>query len=262
MSKDSTNKPRKSLTPLKLVFVALVVVVICGVSYLVWQHMEIEKARKLMSEAGTPPTTVEAAPDEELPDNPIDFASLWEKNVESYAWLYIPNTEINTPIQQSSTDDAYYLTHNQNREDSITGCAFTQMANKQDFSDPVTVIYGHDNEGIFKNLHYFEDEAFFNDNPELYIYTPGHILTYTIVSAYKYDNRHILNSFNFSNPSTLQQYFDFVSSPDSMLKNVREGVTLDANSKIVQLSTCMLNEYHGPSRWLVSAVLTNDQETK
>ena len=59
-----------------------------------------------------------------------------------------------------------------------------------------------------------------------------------------------------------QQDADFVKNPESLVKNVRQGVDVNADSKIVQLSTCMLNEYHGPSRYLVAGVLTSDQETK
>ena len=59
-----------------------------------------------------------------------------------------------------------------------------------------------------------------------------------------------------------QEYFNIVCNPDALLKNVREGVTLDADSKIVQLSTCMLDSSQGNSRYIVSGVLTNDQETK
>ena len=54
----------------------------------------------------------------------------------------------------------------------------------------------------------------------------------------------------------------FRSNPDALLKNVRDGVTLDADSKIVQLSTCMLDSSQGNSRYIVSGVLTSDQETK
>ena len=115
---------------------------------------------------------------------------------------------------------------------------------------------------MFHNLHNFEDADFFNENGEFYIYTPGHILTYKIVSAYQYDDRHILNSFNFADPVVRQDYFNSVCNPDALLKNVRDGVTLDADSKIVQLSTCMLDSSQGNSRYIVSGVLTSDQETK
>ncbi len=198
-----------------------------------------------------------------LPDNPIDFAALQEDNEDIYAWLYIPNTGINLPVLQSPFDDAYYLTHDPDRNEDVYGSVFSQLANKKDFTDPVTVLYGHDGEGQFKNLHYFEDEEFFAQNELLYVYTPGHILTYRVVAAYKYDNRHILNSFDFADPVVLQQYYDSVLNPDSLLLNVREGATLDATKdKIIQMSTCMLDEFHGSSRYVVTGVLVDDELTK
>ncbi|MCQ4882189.1 class B sortase, partial [Alistipes onderdonkii] len=80
---------------------------------------------------------------------------------------------------------------------AIEGAIYTEMANNTDFSDPVTVLYGHNlqNGTMFSTLHYFENEDFFNEQDPLYIYTPGHALTYRVVSAYLYDDRHILNSY-------------------------------------------------------------------
>lgn len=204
-----------------------------------------------------------AVADANLPDNPIDFATLQEDNTDIYAWLYIPNTGINLPVLQSPFDDEYYLSHDPDRNEDVYGSVFSQLANSKDFTDPVTVLYGHDGEGQFKNLHYFEDEEFFAQNEEIYVYTPGHILTYRVVAAYKYDNRHILNSFDFADPAVLQQYYDAVLNPDSLVLNVREGATLDATTdKILQLSTCMLDEFHGSSRYIVTGVLIDDQLTK
>lgn len=204
-----------------------------------------------------------AAVDPNLPDNPIDFTALQKENADIYAWLYIPNTGINLPVLQNPFDDSYYLNHDAHREENLLGAVYSQIANKKDFSDPVTVLYGHDGEAQFKNLHYFEDEKFFDENDKMYVYTAGHIYTYRIVSAYKSDNRHILNTHDFTKQDVLQSYFDSVLNPDSLLLNVREGVTLDATKdKIVQLSTCMLDEFHGSSRYIVTGVLIDDQPTK
>lgn len=263
----SSRKKRAAarVVVLRVVLAAFVVTAVAGVAYLVRQQLEIRAAQERMSAAPAPETpsssSPEAATSGELPDNPIDFPALWETNVESYAWMYVPNTDISAPIQQSAADDFYYLTHDAAGNESAVGSAFSQLANRRDFSDPVTVIYGHDVDGLFKNLHYFEDAGFFEANPNFYIYTPGHVLTYEIVSAYKYDDRHILNSFDFSKESVRQQYFDYVMNPSSLVKNVREGVELTSDSKIVQFSTCMLNEYHGSSRYIVTGVLVSDQET-
>lgn len=195
--------------------------------------------------------------------NPIDFPSLKLENPDIYAWVYIPNTKVNYPILQSASDDFFYLTHNQDKEEAIEGAIYTEMSNSTEFTDPVTVVYGHNIQGelMFASLHYFENTDFFNSNEIAYIYKPGHIFTYRIVSAYQYDDRHILNSFDFSNPVVLQNYFASVLDPESLLKNVRAGASLTANDKIVQFSTCMTDYSHTTTRYIVTGVLVNDQPT-
>lgn len=199
-------------------------------------------------------------------ENPVDFEALRVGNPDICAWLTIPGTNVNQPILQSREDDLFYLSHDRDGNESPYGAIFTQSMNALDFSDPVTVVYGHDvdePELLFRSLHNFEDGDFFAEHSELYVYLPGHVLTYEVVSAYEYDDRHILNSFDFSDESVRQAYFDAVLCPDSLLQHVREGVALDASEdRIIQLSTCMLDEFHGPHRFIVTGVLRDDQETE
>lgn len=195
---------------------------------------------------------------------PIGFASLRVENPDIYAWIYIPDTNVNYPVLQNPTDDSYYLKHDKDGNYSEAGAIYSQLANKTDFSDPVTVLYGHNmnSGGMFATLHYFENKDFFDSHQDMHIYTDGHILTYRVISAYQYDNRHILNSFNFTDKAVVQQYFNMVLSPDSLVKNVREGVQLSADSdKIVQLSTCTGDANHLVRRYLVTGELVSDQQT-
>lgn len=170
---------------------------------------------------------------------------------------------MNYPVVQHPTDDTFYLKHNKDGEWSEEGAIYTQLANKTDFSDPVTVIYGHNlvQGTMFSTLHRFENKDFFDSHEDMYVYTDGHILTYRVIAAYQYDNRHILNSFNFSDPTIVQQYFDSVLSPDSLVENVREDTTLTSSDKIVQLSTCTGDSNHIVRRYLVTGVLVSDQPT-
>ncbi|MBQ8027760.1 MAG: class B sortase, partial [Clostridia bacterium] len=140
----------------------------------------------------------------------------------------------------------------------FAGMIYTQSCNSLDFSDPVTVVYGHNMRSttMFSTLHYFEDASFFESHDTFYIYTTDRVLTYKIVSAYKYDNRHIMNSFDFSDPEVLRSYQQYTLSPLTTLSNVRSGITLDENSKLVVLSTCMSNDKS--SRYLVNGVLVSD----
>ena len=148
-------------------------------------------------------------------------------------------------------------------EPAVEGAVFSQMANATDFSDPVTVLYGHNivDDGMFATLHRFEDPSFFAENGEFYLYTPGHILVYQVVAAYEYDDRHILNSYNLSDPTVRQEYFNFVMHPDSLLVNTRSDTELSIDDKIVQLSTCMSDTNHTTSRYIVTGVLIDDQPT-
>ena len=107
---------------------------------------------------------------------------------------------MNYPIVQSTVDDEFYLTHSAYDKSWLaSGAVFTQSQNTTTFNDSVTLVYGHNgfSESMFTSLHKFEDKSFFDSHPYFYIYMPGHKLTYQIISAFKYDDRHIMNSFSF-----------------------------------------------------------------
>ena len=254
-----TKKPQ--VVALAVVFIVLVALTLAGVGYLVWQGFETQKAAE--EGAGPAPSTPTAEEDTRV-ENPIDFASLRIENPDIYAWIYIPDTNVNYPVLQNPTDDSYYLKHDKDGNYSEAGAIYSQLANKTDFSDPVTVLYGHNmnSGGMFATLHYFENKEFFDSHEDMYIYTDGHIYTYKVIAAYQYDSRHILNSFNFADQAVVQQYFNTVLNPDSLVMNVREGVQLDAASdKIVQLSTCTGDANRLVRRYLVTGVLVDDQQT-
>lgn len=201
-----------------------------------------------------------------LPENPVNFSKQMDINKEIYAWIYIPNTNVNYPILQHRGEgeeaDLYYNRRGLDENYYLNGSIFTQQKNNRDFSDPVTLIYGHnmtEDGTMFATIHNFEDADFFEKNEYFYIYLPGHILTYYVVSAYKYSNRHIINTFNFEDPKVLREYFDFVMNPMTIPMNVREGYTIADDAKLVVLSTCMADNNY---RYLVNGVLIKDERTK
>lgn len=192
----------------------------------------------------------------------INWDKLEEDNKDIYAWIYIPNTKVDYPIVQPSEDQSndFYLSRNINKEYEFAGSIYSEKQTAKDFSDPVTLIYGHNmlNGSMFASLHKFEDKQFFKKNKYIYIYMPYHRLTYKIYAAYVYDDRHILNSFDFTDDKVLMDYFNYTLNPDSMTKNTRK-VNLDLNSKIITLSTCTNGAED--TRYLVQGVLTKDEQT-
>ena len=211
-------------------------------------------------------TTVVTQPvtEEELVENPIDFDALQAENPEQYAWIKVPGTNVDYPVCQSETDDAFYLTHRaSDKAYSAPGAVFTEACNTKTFEDRVTLIYGHNgySDKMFATLHYFDKADFFNEHEYFYIYTPKSIKTYEIISVFKYDNRHIMNSFDFQDDTVFLDFMDMIKSPDSTLVHTREGFdkTLTLDDRVVVLSTCVWHQ--DSNRFLVCGVLINDEKT-
>lgn len=243
-----------------IVFVTLLAVfIICGYKIFFPIITDNSDVKKYIStnESSTVPS------DSSLAENHnINWSKLHKDNTDIYSWIYIPNTNVDYPVVQSSKyqSDSFYLTHNINKEEDSAGSIFSERLNTKDYNDPVTLIYGHNmkNQTMFKTLHQFEDPDFFKKNKYIYIYLPQRKLTYKIYSAYIYDDRHILNSFDFSSKKILKKYLKYTQNPESLIKNTRK-VDLDIDSKIITLSTCTNNSDN--TRYLVQGVLIKDEQT-
>ena len=189
----------------------------------------------------------------------VNFTELQKINTDIYAWIYIPNTNVDYPILQSADDDAFYLSHDYKKDYEFAGSIYTEKINKKDFSDPNTLVYGHNmlNGSMFRTLHDFRKPEFFEQNPYIYVYLPDRTLTYEIFSAYEYDDRHIMYSFDFSDKEVYAEYLAYATNPtDSMMCN-RRDINVTTDDKIITLSTCLGNIE--TSRYLVQGVLISDE---
>ena len=100
----------------------------------------------------TQPRCTEAAPMPEqtlpAPTEPpvvypeVDFDALKEKNEEIIAWIYIPDTNINYPVVQGE-DNRKYLNVMPDGTPHFSGSIFMDYRCEADFSDPHTILYGH-----------------------------------------------------------------------------------------------------------------------
>lgn len=200
--------------------------------------------------------------------NPVDWNEWINRNPDVYAWLTIPDTEVDYPLVQHPFVDDYYLTHNIDGESLIDGVPYTQKTyNSKDLtSDKVTVVYGHtfkNEDTMFSTLHNFEDQTFFDEHPTFVAYTPTQRLEYEVVSAFEYDDRHILQTQDISDPAVTAEFFAMVQDPDSQNEKVRQlDASLDPNSDhLLVLSTCT-RPADDSKRYLVCAVLRDAQDTE
>ena len=192
----------------------------------------------------------------------VNFTELWKTNTDIYAWITIPNTNVDYPILQTDGDDSFYLNHNYKKQYEFAGSIYTEKLNSKDFSDPMTVVYGHDmlNGTMFRTLHNFHDPNFFANNPYIYVYLPDRTLTYEIFSAYVYDDRHLLYSFDFNDKDVFADYLEYATNPDDSMMCNRRDVDVTADDKVITLSTCIGNME--TSRYLVQGVLISDEPAR
>lgn len=186
--------------------------------------------------------------------SPVDFEEIQAMNPDIYAWIDIPDTDISYPLLQKEGKDNYYLSHDSSGEKAAAGAIFTQSTyNGKDFSDPVTLVYGHRmNSGArFGRLQEtFDDLESFNSHEKVVIYLPEGELHFQVFAAVPYKSEHIMTEYDFSNKENHEKFLEVIFESKG---NFREGVSATAEDKLIILSTCL--KWDASKRYLVLAKL-------
>lgn len=198
--------------------------------------------------------SVPEEPDELTMDIDIDFAALEEVNDEIYAWIEVPGTNISYAVVQSE-DDLYYNSHSIDKAYYTGGSIFSQRYNSKDFTDPVTVLYGHNlkSQTMFSLLNNFADVNFFESNRYIYIYTPEKVFQYEIFAACPHSSEHLLLCHDFSDAEEFDAYFTSLRENAVNANFVQELFPANGD-RVIALSTC-----YSQNRWqrfIVYGVLT------
>lgn len=208
----------------------------------------------------TPEPTPEPTPTPTPYVSPIDFDALQAINSDICAWLVIDDTNIDFPVVQSRTDDTYYLNHNSDGNYSANGSIFSEHEyNAADFTDPVTVLYGHhqwDGAMFGKLQQYFTDESFWSENHTLKIYTPDGFLEYGVFAAVPYSSEHILYYHDFTDEYAFRGFFDEIMSTRDLSARFNEEYAPEPGDRVLILSTCLIS--NNKNRFLVMGTLLPD----
>ena len=157
-----------------------------------------------------------------------------------YAWIEIPGTDIDDPIAYcEDSDDPFYFTHDMEGNPSEKGMIITDSLNGRDFSDPVTLIYGHNPKDgtLFAQLQAFRDADFFDKHDTINIYVDDAELVYKVYACYIGSSDHILMSNDFGNPESFADYFDSVKDVRDLSLNIRQEAKPAFNDHVITLVT-------------------------
>lgn len=244
---------------LKIILIVIALIAICVIGWCVWFLVQYYDGKAFGETLSGYIDKVEIERGTKTVDIPVDFDALHEVNPDIYAWIEIPGTEISYPILQREGDNSFYIRRNESGAYYSGGCIFSEDYNKRDFSDRMTVIYGHNLSSgkAFAYLNDFADSSVFNTHRYIYIYLPDKLLVYEIFAAYPYGSDHLLLNHNFDDREDFGDFFDAAFSSLSPSANFVENGKPDFDSdKVLTLSTCYRQDRH--QRFLVQGKLIED----
>ena len=111
------------------------------------------------------------------------------------------------------------------------------VANDGEFSDRNTFVYGHNmkNGSMFGQLRKFKTKDYYEQNPYFYIYTPdGEEVKYQIFAVCIVEDTSKSYTRFYNSDEEYIDYLQYIKS----IALYDTGVRLDAEAKIVSLSTC------------------------
>ena len=182
----------------------------------------------------------------------VDFTAWQNLNGDVRAWIHNEAIRVDHPILKSP-DNEYYLTRDLDLSYKAMGSIFFDFRNQTDFSDPNTIIYGHnfDNGLMFSNLVWYKNQQFYEKHPFYYLYTPEQV--------YRVD---IAAGIVVSETDVTYLVVDFDSDTEfrNLIQTIEENSVIDTEivltpeDRMVTLYTCT-NDWQG-QRFVVIGKIT------
>ncbi len=139
----------------------------------------------------------------------VDFKILKEQNSDSVAYLKVENTNIDYIVVKGN-DNSYYLNHNFNKKDNVSGWIFADYRNKFDGSDKNIIIYGHNtwDGSMFGSLHKVFDSGWYRNilNHKIMLVTEDKVNYYQVFSTYYILAEDYYITTNFNNDSEYEKF--------------------------------------------------------
>ena len=193
--------------------------------------------------------------------SPIDFEKAREENPDIYAWIKIPGLPVDYPVLRKPGDDDYYLRRNLRGKYSVAGCLYTQAKyNGDDFSDRVTIIYGHNmtDGSMFGMLEdTYSNSQDFEKYSDIRVYLPNEEKHYRVVAAVPYSDLHIMEQFGrFEIDEDVLNFEKFICDSKETKAVYNRQWEPNRKDKLLILATCQKADYN--RRYIIVAKLTGD----
>ncbi|SCX98060.1 sortase domain-containing protein [Butyrivibrio sp. INlla14] len=186
-------------------------------------------------------------------DASVDVAGLSAEYPDVVGWIYFENEDISYPIMYSG-DNSKYLGTAYTGQKARAGAIFIDGESTPDFSDPHSLIYGHNMRDLsmFGRLKFYKTDASYYDEHQYFqVFTKDGVYRYQIFAYEEVPDSH----------DVFWVYGQEPEGMDTMLKEIEQGsyrktgVNPTEGDHIITLATCTSKE---DRRLIVSAVRTDE----
>lgn len=185
------------------------------------------------------------------------FAELLNVNPDVCGWVTLDNTKIDHPIVQGQ-DNMCYINTDVYGNFSLAGSIFLDSRNQNDFSDTVSLLYGHhmEHSGMFGDLDLYKDPDFFRENKTGTLITPDETYDLEIFACLltEASDKEIFEptDWHSNNLHSFEPYIQ--ENALSLRQDVLDALLEQENPHILVLSTC--SSEFTDARTIVLATMT------
>ena len=198
--------------------------------------LDADEAIQLPSEELIPTNeTVPDVPKSDISFPEVDFDGLLQKSTDVIGWIYVEGTNINYPVVQG-TDNQYYVSALIDGTPNGAGSIFMDYRNASDFTDPNTILYGHNmkNKSMFHDICNYRTQEYYEEHPIGLFITPEKNYYFEVVSGYVASLTDPAWQIEFTDETDVHQWLQ-----DTMERSLFTScVTPVPGDKVLTLSTC------------------------
>lgn len=201
--------------------------------------------------ASVPPSaTAQATPEEALPEEAQQAKELMEQNEDCIGYVYVPDTNIASPVMHVPGDNEYYLYLGFDEKYAVEGSIFLDGACSTEPRSVNWLLHGHNmkNGSMFADLLSYKDEVFYKKHPLIYFATDQGVECYEIFACF---TARVLKTtetgfryYRFLDPATKEEFDEGIAEMLEM-SLYPLNIVPEYGEKLLTLSTCEYSTENG-----------------
>jgi len=181
----------------------------------------------------------------------VDFAELNNEFPGIVGWIKLEGSVMDYPVMQYN-DNVRFLTHMPDGRRHRNGSIFLDYRNDNDFSDKSILIFGHETRtgdmfGVLKN---YREQAFYEDNPVIHLYTPHEDFTINIFAVHLAHSQRDHPPLDFEDDDDFMNYIEHLKN----ISFISSDIEVHQDDRIVSLCTCAYD--FDDARLIIVGILT------